>query len=86
MYLLRRNIKIKRLSSKLDHTKLGLFRIKRVKGPLIVKLELLKDTKIYPVFYKSLLESVPKNARLVRSVRINEELKDLEYKVQEVLA
>jgi hypothetical protein len=41
VYLLRKNIKTKRLSLKLDHTKLGLFKILKVLGPLIYKLKLL---------------------------------------------
>jgi anaerobic ribonucleoside-triphosphate reductase len=40
VYLLRKNIKTKRLSSKLDYTKLGLFKVLKVLGLLIYKLEL----------------------------------------------
>jgi hypothetical protein len=41
IYLLRKNIKTKYLSLKLDYTKLGLFKILRVLGLLIYKLKLL---------------------------------------------
>ena len=41
MYLLRRNIKTMRLSRKLDYTKLGLFRIKKVLGKDNYELDLL---------------------------------------------
>jgi hypothetical protein len=40
VYLLQKNIKTKRLSSKLDHIKLSLFKILKVLGLLIYKLEL----------------------------------------------
>jgi hypothetical protein len=42
----------------LDHKKVGLFRIKRVKGLVNFELDLPKGTRIYPVFYISLLEPV----------------------------
>ncbi len=34
VYLLRKNIVTTRLSNKLDYTKIGLFRIEKVKGPI----------------------------------------------------
>jgi two-component SAPR family response regulator len=40
VYLLWKNIKIKRLSTKLDHTKLSLYKIRKVLGPLIYELKL----------------------------------------------
>ena len=56
VYLLRKNIKIKRLSDKLNYKKLGLFKIRKVYRLVTFKLELLNTIKIYPIFYKSLLE------------------------------
>jgi hypothetical protein len=41
VYLLQKNIKTKRLSMKLDHIKLGLYKIRKVLGPLTYKLTLL---------------------------------------------
>ena len=41
VYLLRKNIKTKRSNTKLDHTKLGPFKIQKVLGPLTYRLELL---------------------------------------------
>jgi ribosomal protein L11 len=58
VYLLTKNLKIKRLSQKLDYKKVGLFRIKRVKELVNFKLDLSKGTRIYLVFYILLLELV----------------------------
>jgi hypothetical protein len=56
VYLLRRNIKITRLSDKLDHKKLGLFKIKRNIKDISYKLYLLLTIRIHSVFHISLLE------------------------------
>ena len=40
VYLLRRNIKTKRPSDKLDYTKLGPFKIIQKLGPVIFKLDI----------------------------------------------
>ena len=56
VYLLRRNIKTKRLSSKLNFKKLRLFKIKKKIGLVTYKLRLSKEIKIYLVFYIVLLE------------------------------
>ena len=50
------NIKIKRLSRKLDNLRKGLFKIKEVKGLVLFKLKLPKGIRKYLVFYKKLLE------------------------------
>ena len=63
VYLLRRNIKTKQPSDKLDHTKLGPFKINKKLGPVIYKLEMPDNMRIHSVFYISLLEPAPKNAK-----------------------
>ena len=55
VYLLRKNVKTKRLSEKLDYTKLRLFKVKRVLGLVTFELDLLAIIKIYLVFHKLLL-------------------------------
>jgi hypothetical protein len=40
VYLLRKNIKTKRLSIKLDHTKLSSYKIRKVLSPLTYELKL----------------------------------------------
>ena len=51
IYLLRRNIKIIRLNNKLDYTKLGLYRVKKILRLINYKLNLPKKMKIYLSFY-----------------------------------
>ena len=63
-YLLRRNIKTKRLSDKLDFKKLRLFKIKKKLGLVTYRLILPKDIRIYLVFYIVLLEKAPKGAKI----------------------
>jgi hypothetical protein len=83
VYLLRRNIKIKRPSNKLDYTKLEPFRIKVKHGPVTYRLEMLEGIRIHPVFHVSLLEKALKGAKL-GPVEINEETQKLRYKVDKV--
>ena len=56
IYLLRKNVKITKPSSKLNHIKIEFFKIlKSIKG-ISFKLDLLNIIKIYLVFYASLFE------------------------------
>jgi hypothetical protein len=55
VFLDRRNIKTNRSSSKLDHKKLGPFKIRRIINPVAFELQLLVSMKIHPVFHVSLL-------------------------------
>ena len=57
VYLLRRNIKTKKLSNKLNYIKLELFRILKVKKSVNYKLNLLKFIRIHSIFYIFLLKS-----------------------------
>jgi hypothetical protein len=56
IYLLRKNIKIKKPSSKLDFTKLGPFEIEKKKRSLNYKLRLPEEIRFYLVFYIALFE------------------------------
>jgi hypothetical protein len=56
VYLIRRNIKITRLSDKLDSKKIGLFKVKRNIRDVSFELKLPLIIKIYPIFHFSLLE------------------------------
>ena len=63
VYLLRKNIKIKRFSNKLDYTKLGLFKIIEKLELVMFKLELSLYMRIYLVFYILFLKKVLINIR-----------------------
>jgi hypothetical protein len=63
VYILRKNIKTRRPSDKLDHTKIGPYKIKRKLGPVTFEMELPEGMNIYPVFHKSLLEQAPQDAK-----------------------
>ncbi len=58
MYLLTKNLKTRRKSKKLDHVKVELFFIRKVKRSINYELDLLKDAKVFLVFYILLLELV----------------------------
>jgi hypothetical protein len=67
VFLLQRNIKIKRLNKKLDHRKLRLFRILKMIKNINYKLHLLKMMQIHLVFHISLLKKVNQNVTLART-------------------
>jgi len=82
VYLLRKNIKTKRPSSKLDFKKLGPFLIKRVLGPLNCEFSLPKGMRIHPIFHTNLLEPAHPDAKLQTQVEVEP---DREYEVEEIL-
>ena len=67
---------------KLDYTKLGLFKIKKKLSPVMFKLELLKDSRIYLVFYTALLETALSQILVQATLQVKEEK---EYEVKEIL-
>jgi hypothetical protein len=85
VYLIQRNIQIKQPSTKLDHKKLGLFKIKRVIGLVNYKLILPKTINIYPVFHISLLELVLPGVLLALITEIELVNPNAEYEVEEIL-
>ena len=86
VYLLRRNIKTKRPSSKLDFTKLGPFEIEEKKGPLNYKLRLPEGTRLHPVFHIALLEPAdPKTPLQTDITGIDPEFEIPSYNVEKIL-
>ena len=73
VYLLRKNIRIKRLSDKLNYKKLRSFKVKRVHELMTFKLNLPKTMKIYPIFHKSLLKLYYNRDVMSELVEIDEE-------------
>jgi transposase InsO family protein len=85
VYLLRRNIRTRRPSAKLDHLKLGPFEIAEKTGPLNYRLKLPDSMRrIHATFHVSLLEKAPRNAEIATNVEIEEETEN-EYEVEEIL-
>jgi len=84
VYIRRKNIKTQRPSDKLDHTKIGPYKIKKKLGPVTFEVELPTGMNIYPVFHKSLLEKAPQSAR-PGPVAIHEETQEPMYDVEKIV-
>jgi hypothetical protein len=85
IYLIRRNIQTKQPNTKLDHKKLGLFKIKRIARLVNYKLVLPKTINIYPVFLISLLELILLGVLLVLVTKIELINPNTEYKIEKIL-
>jgi len=86
VYLLRRNIKTKRSSNKLNHTKLKLFEILEEKKSINYKLNLSASMKIHLVFHIFLLKSADLNTSIQTEFsEIDSESQNIEYKVENIL-
>ena len=84
VYLLQRNIKTKQPNTKLDHQKLGPFKIKEQLGPVRYKLKLPENIKIYLNFHILLLEKAPENAKISDNMELDKNI-NKEYMVKEIL-
>ncbi|SLM33518.1 Ribonuclease H-like domain [Lasallia pustulata] len=85
-YLLQRNIRTDRPAKKLNHTKLGPFRIKKALGPDVYELELPKSMKIHPVFHITVLEPAHPSIPVATQVpTLETDNNDKEYVVEKVL-
>jgi hypothetical protein len=85
IYLIQRNIQTKQLNTKLDHKKLGLFKIKRITGLVNYKLVLPKTMNIYLVFHISLLEPVLPGVLPAPITEIEPVNPNIKYKIEEIL-
>jgi hypothetical protein len=85
IYLVRRSIQTKQLNTKLNHKKLGLFKIKRIAGLINYKLVLPRTINIYPVFHISLLERILLGVLLVPVTEIKLVNPNTKYKIKEIL-
>ena len=84
VYLYIKNLKIKRLSKKLDYIKIGLFLIKSIKGLINYELQLPPEAKIYPVFHILLLEKAGDNEPVAKDFGYEPE-EDNVYEVEKIL-
>jgi hypothetical protein len=85
IYLIQPNIQTKQPNTKLDHKKLGLFKIKKIIGLVNYELVLPKTINIYLIFYISLLELVLPEVLLAPVTEIELINPNTEYKVKEIL-
>jgi hypothetical protein len=83
--LIQRNIQTKQPSTKLDHKKLGLFKIKRIIGLVNYELVLPKTINIYPVFHISFLKLILLEVLLAPITEIELVNPNAEYKIEEIL-
>jgi hypothetical protein len=83
IYIIRRNIKTKRPSDKLDWKKIGLFKIDKKLSDYNYWFQLPKDIRFYPVFHISLFEPVSKDIKLVTNMEVEGEPK---YKIETIKA
>jgi hypothetical protein len=79
VFLLRRNIKTKRPSDKLDHLKIGPFQVKSKIGRLHYELDLPATMKIHPVFHIALLEPAPDNIPLQEKLAVEPNEEEYEF-------
>ncbi len=85
-YLLRRNIKTKRSSNKLNHTKLKSFEILEEKKSINYKLNLSAFMKIHSIFHIFLLKSADSNTIIqTESSDIDSENQNVKYEVKNIL-
>jgi len=82
VYLLKQNIKTKRLNEKLDHKRLGPFRILWKLLDVSYELDLPKSTKLHPRFYILLLELADQLVLLLKEIYVND---PKEYEVERIL-
>ena len=82
VYLLTKNLKSKRPSSKLDHVRIGLFEVEKQTSKINYRLKLPAKARIHSNFHVLLLEPAPKNAPVQTEWNIEEE-KD--YDVEKIL-
>jgi hypothetical protein len=86
IYLLRRNIKIIRLSDKLDSKKIGPFKVKRNIRDISFEFKFPLIIRIYFIFYISLLESAYPDISEGLVPELDPEIQKLVYKVKLILA
>jgi murein L,D-transpeptidase YcbB/YkuD len=84
MYLLTKNLKIKKKSKKLDHVKIESFCIKEVKGSVNYELDLLKNAKVFLVFHISLLESADPSTPIQETFHYHSQ-KENRFEVERIL-
>jgi hypothetical protein len=84
MYLLTKNLKIKKKSKKLNHVKVESFFIKKVKRSVNYELDLFKDAKVFLVFYISLLKSADPSTSIQKTFHYHPQ-KENQFEIEKIL-
>jgi hypothetical protein len=84
IYLLTKNLKIRKKSKKLDHVKVESFFIKAVKESVNYELDLLKNARVFLVFHISLLKSVDPSTPIQETFHYKSQKKN-RFEVEEIL-
>jgi len=84
MYLLTKNLKIRKKSKKLDHVKVEPFFIKEVKKSVNYELDLSKDAKVFSVFHISLLKSADLSTPIQETFHYHSQKKN-RFEVERIL-
>jgi len=82
VYLVRKNIKTKRPSTKLDFKQIRPFKIAKKISNTNYKLSLPRTIKIHPIFHISLLKPAPKNTKTEQNIKISD---NKEFEVERIL-
>ncbi|KFY06188.1 hypothetical protein V491_08796, partial [Pseudogymnoascus sp. VKM F-3775] len=85
VYLLRKHIKTKRPSTKLDFKKLGPFKILDKVSAVNYRLQLPKNSRLHPVFHVSLLEPAKGGTPVATDTELQPENELVEYEVEAIL-
>ncbi len=80
-----KNLKIKKSRiKKLEHIKVGLFLIKKIKKLVNYELDLSKNVRIFPIFYILLLESV-NSSTSIQKIFYYKSQENNKYKIKQIL-
>jgi hypothetical protein len=85
IYLLRRNIKITRLSDKLDYKKIGPFKVKRNIKNVSFELHFLITIRIHPVFHISILKPADPDTSKGPAPEIHPNSQEFKDEVEKIL-
>lgn len=84
IYLLAKNLTIKKKSKKLNHVKIESFLVRDKKKRVNYELDLLKNVKIHSVFHASFLKSVDSETFIQKTFHYHVQKKN-EYEIEEIL-
>jgi len=84
IYLLTKNLKIRKKSKKLNHVKVESFFIKAVKESVNYELDLPKNAKVFLVFHISLLKSADPSTSIQKTFHYKSQKKN-RFEVKEIL-